>query len=130
MVSKHPLQHDQPDRAPPDAAGPFIPLSERDFAMVNNPQILAFEADASETLLSMLQKATLCTDMLPDELVEIAALKFLALRALSRARRGEPTVLPRTAFASMSVGLRAAAPEMTPPGGPSRKRVGHGRFDR
>ncbi len=49
------------------------------------PTSTEFPVDASDALLSMLQKAERCSDMHAEERLEIALLKFLALRARHRA---------------------------------------------
>ena len=89
------------------------------------PPIILFETNATEALLSMLHKAAQCSDMLPEERVEIATLRFLALRARLRAERGEATVPPRATPAQVPAVLRAAAPTTTPLVGPAQKRVGN-----
>jgi hypothetical protein len=128
MALRDPILDGPPDRRTAlDTARSFNPSFKRDFTMSDCPQAIAFETDATEALLSMLRKAALCSDMLPEERVEIATLKFLALRARLRAERGEATVAPRATPARVPTGLRRAAPTTDPTGGPSPKYVDHSR---
>jgi hypothetical protein len=124
MVAKHPIHHDQPDRrAAPDSEGLLSPSFKRDLIMSDLPRLIPFETDASEALLTMLQKAAQCSDMLPEERVEIATLKFLVLRARLRSERNETTVTTHAVPAPLPMCMRSAAPAIAPSAEPSQKRV-------
>jgi hypothetical protein len=53
---------------------------------------ILFQTDATEVLLSLLQKVASCSWLSPEERLEIAILQFLAHRAHFRSARGEPTL--------------------------------------
>jgi hypothetical protein len=56
------------------------------------PKVVPFQADASDSLLSLLRKFEQCDALSADERFEINGLKFLVLRARLRAARGLPTL--------------------------------------
>jgi hypothetical protein len=64
----------------------------RELVMSDRMNFIPFQADATESLLSMLRKLEHCESFSADERFEIDALKFLVLRARLRAAQGAPTL--------------------------------------
>jgi hypothetical protein len=53
-------------------------------------KIIPFQADASDSLLSLLRKLEHCESLSAEDRFEIDALKFLVLRTRQRAAKGLP----------------------------------------